>query len=210
MKIFPKAIKQLFHSRKNLCDMDKIILEYSGKYIEYNVNSLEIKYGNSMPPFRPITYSYPDGYFDEKHFFVSSAEKSDCWKTVKKCLKNLPLDRNIDLLPCGAERNVCLYLVDKRNNWFYYSDTHATRGGFSVTTEPVEPSFFELVNFFEKYCDFPQWEFPQREIYDSVDPTEQSTLDERYYNETLWMCPQCHKGNLFEHERCAFCGADRS
>jgi hypothetical protein len=108
-------------------------------------------------------------------------------------------------LPPGATHNVYLYLEDKSNNYyFYYTDTHVAPEGFSITRDQIEPLFLELFNFFEKYCDF-----PERQIYNSFDYTEQSELDARYYNETLWTCSKCYNGNLFEHKHCVFCGADR-
>lgn len=198
MSILGNKLKRYFKSRLNYNDIQKIILEYENKHIEFITENAKIEYRNVISPTEG-RLSFPDGFFDEKYFSIPDSEEQKCREIIENCLCRLPLKNKIDMLPPGATYNVYLHLVDKGNNNFYYSATY-------TITEQVEPLFFELFTFFEKYCDF-----PKRQIYNSVDFTGGTVrLDERYFNETLWLCPQCNNGNLFEHKRCVFCGAYRS
>lgn len=204
MSTFGDKFEKSFISKPNYNDIEKVILEYDNKHIEFNTGNAEIEYRNVISPAEGGS-NFPDRFFDKNHFLISDDDKQKCKQIIEMCLHHLPLENKMDLLPLGFGGNAYLRLIDKSDNNFYYSNIHTTNNGFQVTREKIEQSFSELFNFLKKYCDF-----PQIQIYKPADHTEKTVLlDDRYFNETLWECSKCNKGNLFEHKHCVFCGADR-
>lgn len=191
-----------FKAKTNQNDICKVILCHDHKHIEYDVTKAEIKYQNVVSAAR-CRQSFPEGCFEEKCFNLSDEDELKCRGIIEKCICRLPVVNKLEIFD-GASHKLYLCMVDKSNRAFYYSRSHGTTKDFTVKEDQSALLFFELFDFLEKYCDF-----PSLVEYDPSDFTAQPILDEQYYEETLWLCPQCGRGNLFKHKRCRFCGADR-
>ena len=184
----------------------EIMLQYQGKHMVYKLHQGLIAYKNVISP-RDAGGYFPEGYFDVKTVSLKEDDQKEICERIGIALSQLSFVDTLDFLPPGASPKALMRCTKTDGDNVFYSNSHLDKSGFSVSHDPIDPSFFTLFKLLSGYCNF--IEFPVSSSLDScVDSSEPQ--DKRYFEETLWICESCCTGNLMEHRHCIKCGKARA
>ena len=184
----------------------EIMLQYQGKHMVYKPQQGLISYKNVISPRDGACY-FPEGYFDVKTVSLKEENQKEIGERIDIALSQLLLGDTLDILPPGASHEALMICTKTDGDKVFYSNCHLDKSGFSVSHDPIDPSFFMLFKLLSSYCIFV--EFP---VFSSLESCADISKpqDKRYFEETLWICERCSTGNLMEHRYCIKCGKART
>lgn len=186
-------------------DYREILVQYQEKHIVYLVQQGLIRYRNVIAP-RDGGINFPEGYFDVKTQKLSEDEKQQVNFILEKAFSNLLFLGALDTLPLEASAEHVIICTKTTGARVCYSNRISDKSEHSVCAESISPTFLELFHVLSGFCDFMICPAPitSEACIDDVQPQ-----DQRYFEETLWLCKKCSAGNLMEHRYCVKCGAAR-
>lgn len=200
-----KNIDQLIEDDSTFELLREITIEYRGKRIVYEINQGLITYKNIISP-RDGGRHFPKGYFDVKTVALPENARKEIHKLIDTVTSQLPFVDTLALLPDGASHDALLICTKNTGNQIFYTNRHLSETGFSVRTEPISAPFLELFNVLSAFCKF----VPEVDVFSVNSHVDKYDLqDDRYFNETLWLCDKCFAGNLMEQRSCIKCGTPR-
>lgn len=180
--------------------VESVVLEHNEKHFELNYTKGLLKYRNVISSTRGGE-RFPDGFFDEKEYIMTQKECHECRKLIDDFIKNATWKHELELLPPGASRDEYCRMVYSSGMTLYYTNTLISCSGYGVETLPSEPTFIKLFKYLNRLCKVLKF---TKEV--DTQKVVNVTYDQRYFNETLWMCPNCKTFNLYEHKNCIKCG----
>lgn len=183
----------------------EIMLQYQGKHMVYNLQQGLILYQNVMSP-RDSGICFPEGYFDVKTVLLNEENQKEIGEKIDIARSQLSFGDRLDTLPLGASYEALMKCTKTDGDIVFYSNCHSDKSRFSVSRDPVDPSFLMLFKQLSGYCDFV--EFSVISLLKSCADSSKAQ-DKRCLEETLWICDGCSAGNLMEHSFCINCGKAR-
>lgn len=205
-KITPKKIYvNLVRCFQKPMKINFFVMEYKEKHMAVDFINRRLTYHYVTSSTYAAGY-FPPRYFDKHSIDLDKKAVSEIRKQLKNCIRELPLERVWEFLlyPVGSSDRAYLRCVDAKGNQYTYSTVKITQEKGSAIRIDVHEAYMAFYQFLLKWCDFPEYK-PE----DWAVSKRTKKEDNRYADETIWLCNACGSGNLMEHKCCVTCGTAR-
>lgn len=182
----------------------KLLVRYSEKQMVFDRGAKTVTYKNSRRDIRPGS-GMPEEYYTEKTAALSDTDAALCTQVITAAIAQLPLSREVTVLPPGASHECWLTVQTPDGNTLYYTNCYIGKNAFSISKDPAHPQFLEVFHMLCGYCMFPDL----MDLYEPQNARGSVDEDPWYANETLWLCRKCDAGNRMKDRYCANCGEYR-
>lgn len=160
---FYEKVKSLF-IKNNAPNQVKLVVMQYNQTLECYETRIELSFIDKTLSYRHaisegispamMSVGFPKGFFDSHYVKLNDGDFIQIVAQVEKCLKHLPLIKELPFLPTGGKNQAVLRCVDMHDNWFYYLSEHASKDGSRIIHETVHEEFTILYEILSSYFQF--------------------------------------------------------